>query len=144
MNDMAVQQIVEIEYTLLKHINRVRVAGVMIEIEFIPGKNWVPLKFTSGTGLFSEKAKQSDSGISYSREIKCNVVTDDKENLSLIDKLEHSYIVIRVKYNSGEWKVIGIPGIPVKMESDLDVDKSGRYKIVFSCDSIYRACFLKV
>ena len=46
-------------------------------------------------------------------------------------------------YNSGEWKVIGIPGNPVKTSAELEVAKSGLFKVSFQCDSIYRARFLK-
>ncbi len=143
MNDMTVQQITRIEYTLLKYLNRVNIAGVVAAVEFLPGKNWEELKFTSGSASLVEKAKQADAGIAYSSEIKCNIVADDKKVLSMIDKLEHSDIVIRVLYNSGDWKVVGVPWNPVKLLSEIDVNKSGGYKLTFSCDSINRACFLK-
>lgn len=143
MNDMAVQQVVRIEYSLLKYINLVRVSGVEVRIEFVPGQAWKTFRFTSGTGSFIEKSKLSDAGISYTREVKCNVAMDDVETLSEINKLEHADIVVRVMYNSGEWKVIGVPGDPARVSAQLEVGKSGLYKVSFLGESIYRACFLK-
>lgn len=144
MNDMAVQQVIKIEYALLKHVNRVRVSGILVDVEFIPGKSWETLNFTSGTGVFTEKVKQSDAGTSYTAELKCNIVTDNHDTLSLINKLEHSDIVVRAMYNTGEWKVIGIPGLPAKLTAEIDVSKSGGYKLTVSRNSINRSCFLKV
>ena len=140
---MTVQQVTRIECALLKHFNRVRVTGILAEVEFLPGKTWQPISFTSGTGQFTEKPKQADAGVYYSSEVKCSMVTDNKEALSFIDKLEHSDIVVRVMYNSGDWKIMGIHGIPVKLTSEIDVGKSGGYKLTFACDSINRGCFLK-
>lgn len=133
---------VRIQYTLLKYLNRVQMSGIFAVIEFMQGKTWEEIMFTSGSGAFSEKPKQSDAGISYTQEVQCNIASDNKEILSMIDKLEHSDIVIRVMYNSGEWKVFGIQNIPVKLETEIDVRKSGGYKLTFSSESINRACFL--
>lgn len=144
INDMTVKQVVKIEYTLLKYINRVRVSGVMTMIEFIPGKSWEELKFTSGTGQFSEKLTRTDAGVYYTSEVRCNMVGDGKDTLTVIDKLEHADIMVCVTYNSGERKVIGTRGTPVKLVSEIDVSKSGVYKLMFACDSINRGCFLKV
>lgn len=144
INDMGIKQVVKMEYTLLKYINRVWVSGVTMVIEFISGKSWEELKFTSGTGQFSEKLKQTDAGVYYTSEMRCNMIGDDKETLTVIDKLEHADIVVCVTYNSGERKVIGARGTPVKLVSEINVSKSGGYKLTFACDSINRGCFLKV
>lgn len=139
---MGTQQVIKIEYALLKYLNRIRISGILATIEFVPGKAWEEIKFTSGTGVFSEKPKQSDGGISYSQELKCNIVSDNKEMLSMIDILEHSDVVVRVMYNSGEWKVIGIQNIPANLTTEINVEKSGGYKLTFSSESINRSCFL--
>ena len=91
----------------------------------------------------TEKAARSEAGVSYKTEVKCNVTMDNPSMLSGFSTLEHADVVIRVMYNSGEWKVIGIPGNPVKTSAELEVAKSGLFKVSFQCDSIYRARFLK-
>lgn len=102
-----------------------------------------PFPFTPGTGQLTEKAARSEAGVSYKTEVKCNVTMDNPSMLSGFSTLEHADVVIRVMYNSGEWKVIGIPGNPVKTSAELEVAKSGLFKVSFQCDSIYRARFLK-
>lgn len=143
MNVMTVQQVIKIEYTLLKYINLVKQSGIIVGIDFVPGKTWQKFKFTSGSASFLEKPKQSDAGVSYTQEVKCNITLDNVETLSMVNKLEHSDVVIKIMYNSGEWKVIGIPGNPVKTSAELEVAKSGLFKVSFQCDSIYRTRFLK-
>lgn len=142
-NGMVVQQVIKIEYSLLQWINRGRAGDVFVEVEFLPGKDWQPFPFTPGTGQLTEKAARSEAGVSYKTEVKCNVTMDNPSMLSGFSTLEHADVVIRVMYNSGEWKVIGIPGNPVKTLAELEVAKSGLFKVSFQCDSIYRTRFLK-
>ena len=137
---MVVQQVVKIEYSLLQWINRGRAGDVFVEVEFLPGKDWQPFPFTPGTGQLTEKAARSESGVSYKTEVKCKVTTD---NPTMLSGLERADVVIRVMYNSGEWKVIGIPGNTVKTSAELEVAKSGLFKVSFQCDSIYRDRYLK-
>lgn len=37
---MVVQQVVKIEYALLRWVNRGRVGDVFVEVELLPGKDW--------------------------------------------------------------------------------------------------------
>ena len=104
---MVVQQVVKIEYALLQWINRGRAGDVFVEVEFLPGKDWQPFPFTPGTGQLTEKVVRSEAGVSYKTEVKCNVTMDNPSMLSGFSTLEHADVVIRVMYNSGEWKVQG-------------------------------------
>lgn len=131
-NGMVVQQVVKIEYALLRWVNRGRVGDVFVEVELLPGKDWQPFPFTPGTGQLTEKAARSEAGVSYKTEVKCNVTMDNPSMLSGFSTLEHADVVIRVMYNSGEWKVIGIPGNPVKTSAELEVAKSGCSRLVFN------------
>ena len=128
---MVVQQVVKIEYSLLQWINRGRAGDVFVEVEFLPGKDWQPFPFTPGTGQLTEKAARSEAGVSYKTEVKCNVTMDNPSMLSGFSTLEHADVVIRV------------PGNPVKTSAELEVAKSGLFKVSFQCDSIYRTRFLK-
>lgn len=138
---MAVQNIIKIDIALMSWLNQVKAGIHSIDVEFVSGKSWYELQFTPGTGDFSEKSKNSEAGVSYTSELKCNIPGDREDILNDILNLENRELMVRFAYNTGEIKVIGIPDFPVKMTSDLSVNKSGLYKLTFSCDSIYRARF---
>ena len=67
INDMGIKQVVKMEYTLLKYINRVWVSGVTMVIEFISGKSWEELKFTSGT-IFGKIKTNRCRGVLHERD----------------------------------------------------------------------------
>lgn len=140
---MAIQHITRIDIAFINWLNKIRYSPRYINIEFIPGKNWIELGFTPGSGDFSEKSKTTEAGTTYTSELQCKIPGDRNEILNDILNLESRELIVLISYNTGERKVIGMPEFPVKMTSDLSVNKSGLYQVTFSCNSIYRARFLK-
>ena len=139
---MALQQIILIEFCLNRWVNKYQESDTMVSVELIPGKKWIPILFTPGTADYDEKPKASAEGISYVCSLKCNFSTDNEEKIKLISFIEGRDIIVRFKYNTGNYKIFGTKYFPAKLMANFENKTNSIFKLTLESNSIYRSRFL--
>ncbi len=132
------KQITGISVATLSMINKFQNTRSFVKIDLLPGKNWIPLKITSGSSEFSEKPKITDSGVMYEQKIKTEISSSHLMDRMIL-QLEQFHLLIQIIYNDNSIEIIGCPDFPVHLTTELNVKQSSYYKFEFSCTTIYKA-----
>ncbi len=131
------KQITDISVVTIPMINKFQNTWSFVKIDLLPGKNWIPLKITSGSSEFSEKPKVTDSGVMYEQKIKTEISSSHLDRTIL--QLEQFHLLVRIIYNDNSIEIIGCPDFPVRLTTELNVKQSSYYKFEFNCSTIYKA-----
>lgn len=133
------RQIIGIAIATASLVNKFQHTSASAGIEFLPGKDWISLdNLTAGSCEYTEKAKNTDTGVQYEQKIKAEIPQGKLTN-TMLHRLENRHLFVRLTYNTGEMQVIGCPDFPAKLTGTLNVKQNGSYKLEFTCNSIYRA-----
>lgn len=132
------RQIIGIAVSTNSVINKFDNTQTTVHIEFLPGKDWLPLNITSGTFEFSEKVKTSDAGVMYEQKLKAGIPYA-KVDPDIIRRLQYLHLFIRIAYNNDDVEVIGCPDFPAQLTTDLSIIQSSYYKLEFTCNTIYKS-----
>ena len=106
------------------------------------GKNYTDIYFTPGSAEFTEKPKDTDSGILYEQSLKIQFPGEDETNLVDLDALTGPPLLIKMELSSGLSKLIGELENGAKMEQTEQLgQKSTGYVLEFLCRSHIKACW---
>lgn len=138
INSNMLKQVVGISILPISFINKSLMNGDVLTVGLLPGKSWFDMHVTSGSIKFTEKSKNDESGVSYTQSCQCNISSNAQEISKQIQQLEKMNLIVKLKYSTGEIKAFGCPEFPARMLADSEVKDSGKYKVDFTCNSIFR------
>lgn len=130
------RQIIKISVITFRGINLFQMNNSSVRVELLPGKSFYELNPTLKTINFSEKSEYGDAGTSYEQKLSCNVTVESDS--ARVSYLEHSRLVVKLEYSTGEIEIMGTLEFPVILTVSMDVNNSSIYKFEFICKSIYR------
>lgn len=114
----------------------------VIALVLSPGREWTDIFFTSGSMIFEEKPTKTDAGILFQSSIQFATIAEKKPTDFIVSELEPHDLLVKLKYSTGESRLVGGVDFPARMVVEQDSDGNDVYRFKISCTSIYRSVIL--
>lgn len=103
-------------------------------ITLLAGFEWIAIQPVQNSFKYKEKHRRLSAGNIYDLSITGKVKKETPSIAALFGRMVETTFIVRVKYKSGEIKVLGSPKNPIRLAIEIDSD-SNLYKIQFSGSS---------
>jgi hypothetical protein len=104
---------------------------------------WTEIKFTPGTGKFSEQNSDSKNGNLFNQSLEFFFPGEDESNSEDFNSILNQPVLVKIVYTSGQEKLIGSIENPCKLKTTLNVGNATGRKIMAERTSDQTAFWLE-